>query len=132
MTTPSDSTASSPTENTSESRGPWFPLVVIVLAQLQMAMNISVLPVSLGPISDDLDAPATAAATALLLYSLFVAAFVMVGAKIGRLLGERRVFQVTVVAHGVSMALMGAATDTRTMNIAQAIAGVAAAALVPT
>jgi MFS family permease len=76
-------------------------LIVIVLAQLQMAMNISVLPVSLGPISADLGAPSTAAA--LLVYSLFVAAFVMLGAKIGKLVGERRVFQPSVVAHGVAM-----------------------------
>src|SRR3712207_5345026 len=102
---------------------PWLPLVVIVLAQLQMAINISALPVSLGPVSEDLHVPATAAATALLLYSLFVAAFVMLGAKIGKLVGERRVFQVGVVAHGGAMALMATSTDAATMNTAQAIAG---------
>ena len=111
---------------------PWLPLVVIVLAQLQMAINISALPVSLGPISEDLGAPATAAATALLLYSLFVAAFVMLGSKIGKLVGERRVLQVGVVAHGGAMALMATSTDASTMNTAQAIAGLAASALVPT
>jgi MFS family permease len=107
-------------------------LTVVVLAQLQMAMNISVLPVSLGPIAADLDAPATSAATALLLYSLFVAALVMLGAKIGKLLGERLVLQASVVLHGVAMALMATSADVRTMNTAQAIAGVAAAAAVPT
>lgn len=111
---------------------PWLPLVVIVLAQLQMAINISALPVSLGPISVDLHAPATATATALLLYSLFVAAFVMPGAKIGKLVGERRVFQAGVVAHGGAMALMATSTDASTMNTAQAVAGLAASALVPT
>jgi len=97
-----------------------------------MAINISVLPVSLGPISEDLNAPATATATALLLYSLFVAAFVMPGAKIGKLLGERRVLQASVVAHGLAMGLMAISTDARMMNIAQVIAGLAAAAAVPT
>jgi hypothetical protein len=91
-----------------------------------MAINISALPVSLGPISEDLGAPATAAATALLVYSLFVA---MPGAKIGKLVSERRVLQVSVVAHGMAMGLMATSTDTSTMNIAQAIAGLAAAAL---
>src|SRR5262245_16048729 len=113
-------------------QAPWLPLIVIVLAQLQMAINISVLPVSLGPISTDLHAPATATATATLIYSLFVAALVMVGAKLGKLLGERRVFQVGVVAHGLAMALMATSTNAATMNTAQVIAGVAAAALVPT
>jgi MFS family permease len=113
-------------------RAPWFPLIVIVLAQLQMAINVSALPVSLGPISQDLNVPATAAATALLLYSLFVAAFVMLGAKIGKLAGERLVFQVGVNAHGIAMGLMAASTNASVMNTAQAIAGVSAAAVVPT
>jgi MFS family permease len=107
-------------------------LVIIVLAQLQMAINISALPVSLGPLSQDLGVPATAAATALLLYSLFVAAFVMLGAKIGKLVGERLLMQVSLAVHGVAMVLMAISTDAGTMNAAQSIAGVAAAAAVPT
>jgi MFS family permease len=107
-------------------------LVIIVLAQLQMGINVTAIPVSLGPISEDLHTPATGPATALLLYSLFVAAFVMLGAKIGKVAGERRVFQVGVVVHGAAMVLMATSTDATTMNIAQVIAGVAAAALVPT
>jgi MFS family permease len=132
MTTPSGPSDDVARRDEDGTRAPWLPLVVIVLAQLQMAMNISVLPVSLGPISEDLGAPATAAATALLLYSLFVAAFVMPGAKIGKLAGERLVLQVGVVAHGLAMALMAVSTDATMMNVAQSIAGVAAAALVPT
>jgi MFS family permease len=56
----------------------------------------------------------------------------MLGAKIGKLVGERRVFQLAVVVHGLALVLMATSTDARTMNTAQAIAGVAAAALVPT
>jgi MFS family permease len=110
----------------------WLPLIIIVLAQLQMGFNINVLPVSIGPIAQDLNAPATAISTALVVYSLFVAAFVMLGAKIGKLFGERLVFQVSVVAHGISMVMMAIASDASTMNTAQLIAGIAAAALVPT
>jgi MFS family permease len=110
----------------------WVPLTIIVLAQLQMGININALPVSLGPIIEDLNAPATSISTALVLYSLFVAAFVMLGAKIGKLFGERLVFQIGAVGHGAAMALMAIATDASMMNIAQAIAGIAAALLVPT
>src|SRR5262245_41561230 len=111
MTAHPDPPPTSPTRDAADTRAPGLPPVIIVLAQLQMAINISILPVSLGPISEDLDAPATATATALLLYSLCVAAFVMLGAKIGKLVGERRVFRVGVVAHGLAMALMATATD---------------------
>lgn len=133
MTTPPGPTAgSAAADQRATPRSPWFPLIVIVLAQLQMAINISALPVSIGPLSKDLGAPVTAAATALLLYSLFVAAFVMLGAQLGKLFGERRVLQASVVVHGLAMALMATSADAGGMNAAQSIAGLAAAAGVPT
>jgi MFS family permease len=113
-------------------RASWLAMGIIVLAQLQMSININALPVSLGPIIEDINAPATSVATALVVYSLFVAAFVMLGAKVGKLFGERLVFQVSALLHGGAMALMAVSTDADTMNIAQTIAGIAAAALVPT
>src|SRR5262249_25518939 len=54
------------------------------------------------------------------------------GAKMGKLVGERRLMQVSLIAHGVAMALMATSTNASTMNVAQSIAGVAAAAAVPT
>ncbi len=110
----------------------WLALAIIVLAQLQMGININALPVSLGPITEDINAPATSVATALVLYSLFVAAFVMLGAKVGKMFGERLVFQISALVHGGAMALMAISVSAETMNLAQAIAGLAAAALVPT
>ena len=71
---------------------PWLALIVIVLAQIQMSFNVNALPVLIGPIVDGLNTPATSVATALVIYSLAVAGLVMVGAKVGRLLGERLVF----------------------------------------
>jgi MFS family permease len=132
-TNPASNTAASTAARLEDlARASWLPLVIIVLAQLQMGFNINALPVSIGPISEDLNAPATAIGTALVVYSLFVAAFVMLGAKLGKLFGERLVFQAAVAVHGVSMALMAISTDASTMNTAQGIAGLAAAALVPT
>ncbi|MCA9874568.1 MAG: MFS transporter [Anaerolineales bacterium] len=110
----------------------WLPLVVILLAQIQMAFNVNALPVSIGPIVEELDIPATSVGTALVFYSLFVAAFVLVGAKIGKFFGERRVFQAMALAHGAAMAMMALSPSASVMNLAQALAGLAAAALVPT
>ena len=105
---------------------------VIVLAQMQMAFNVNAIPVSIGPIVDELNVPATGVGTALVIYSLFVAAFVMPGAKAGKMFGERLVFQLTVLLHGLAMALMALSQSASMMNAAQAFAGLAAAALVPT
>ncbi|MFN8471137.1 MAG: MFS transporter [Anaerolineae bacterium] len=113
-------------------RASWLAMAIIMLAQLQMAFNVNALPVSVGAISEQFGAPATAVGTALVIYSLFVAAFVLVGSKLGKLIGARLVFQITVLAHGAAMGLMAISGDVRMMNSAQAIAGLAAAALVPT
>ena len=110
----------------------WFYMGVIVLAQMQMAFNVNAIPVSIGPIVDELNVPATGVGTALVIYSLFVAAFVMPGAKAGKMFGERLVFQLTVLLHGLAMALMALSQSASMMNAAQAFAGLAAAALVPT
>ena len=111
---------------------PWLALIVIVLAQIQMSFNVNALPVLIGPIVEDLNTPATSIATALVIYSLAVAGLVMVGAKVGRLLGERLVFQAGVILHAVAMGMMAFSTDARMMNYAQAVAGLAAVAIVPT
>jgi len=110
----------------------WLSLLIIVLAQIQMAFNVNALPISLGPIADELMAPATTVGTALVIYSLFVAAFVLLGAKIGQIFGERLVFQVTALLHGLAMGIMALSPGTSAMFLAQAFAGLAAAALVPT
>ena len=110
----------------------WLPMVIILLAQIQMGFNVNAIPVSIGPIAEDLDAAATDVGTALVVYSLFVAAFVMLGAKLGKIFGERLVFQVTVILHGAAMGIMALSRDASMMNSAQALAGLAAAALVPT
>jgi MFS family permease len=110
----------------------WAFLVVIILAQVQMAFNISALQVSIGPIVEDLDTPATSIGTALVVYSLSVAAFVLLGAKIGKMFGGRLVFQVSALLHGGSMVMMALSTNARMMYISQGLSGLAAAALVPT
>src|SRR5262245_55044496 len=92
-----------------------------------MSFNVNALPVLIGPIVDDLNTPATSIATALVIYSLAVAGLVMVGAKVGRLLGERLVFRAGVILHAVAMSMMAFSTDARMMNYAQA-----AVAIVPT
>ena len=120
------------TIKTKTQKEPWLPLIIILMVQIQMAFNVNAIPISMGPIASDLRTPATSIGTALVIYSLFVAAFVLVGANIGRKYGERRVFQITAIMHGLSMLVMALSVNALMMNLAQAVAGFAAAALVPT
>ena len=113
-------------------RAPWLALIVVVLAQIQMSFNVNSLPVLVGPIVADLNTPATSVATALVVYSLFVAALVMVGAKLGRFAGGRLVFQIGVIVHAFGMGMMAFSSDPRTMYNAQVVAALGAVLIVPT
>lgn len=110
----------------------WLPMIIIALAQIQMSFNVSALPVSIGKIVEAFDTSPTTVSTALVIYSLAVAGLVMLGAKVGKLIGARLAFQIGVALHGVSMAVMALSQDTGRIFLAQALAGVAAALIVPT
>lgn len=110
----------------------WLPMLVIGLAQIQMAFNVSALPVSIGGIVETFDTSPATVGTALVVYSLVVAGFVMLGAKLGKLLGSRLVFQAGVLLHGLAMGAMAFSTSANSMIQVQGIAGIAAAVLVPT
>ena len=110
----------------------WLPMIIIALAQIQMGFNVSAIPVSIGKIVEEFDTSPSTVGTALVVYSLVVAGFVMLGAKVGKLLGARVAFQLGVIVHGVSMALMALSQSTTMIYQAQALAGLAAALIVPT
>jgi len=110
----------------------WKPLVIIVLAQVLMVFNVSTLQVSIDAIASSFSRPATTVATAIVTYSLVVAACLMLGARIARVQGSRRVFRAMVGLFGIAMAVITVSPGTITMTIGQVIAGAAAAVLVPT
>jgi len=90
MTSNSVSTTAATSKDAAHAAVSWLPLIILVLAQLQMGFNINALPVSIGPVSEDLNVPPTAIGTALVVYSLFVAAFVMLGI----ILSIRKIFSI--------------------------------------
>ena len=127
MTTKNNSVAGSLTM----AKASWLPMLVIALAQIQMGFNVSALPVSIGGIVEEFDASPSSVSTALVVYSLAVAAFVMLGSKLGKMFGARKMFQVGVVFHGLAMVGMALSVSTTMMIQMQGIAGLAAAILVP-
>lgn len=126
------SAPSAPTVSTDSLRNSWMPMVVIVMAQIMMIFNVSTLQVSMDAIAGSLGAPPTAIGTAIVTYALVVAALILLGARFAQRLGSRRVFRASVALFGASMAVMAVSPSTLFMTIAQVLAGLAAAALVPT
>ena len=67
----------------------WLPLIILAAAQFVMVLDSSVMNVSISQIVADLDTTITGVQLAITMYTLVMAAFMLVGAKLGRHLGPR-------------------------------------------
>ena len=109
----------------------WLPMVVIAMGQALMSFNVAALPVSMSGMVNSFDTPPTTVGTAIVMYSLGVSGFVMLGAKLGQRFGSKIFFQVAVVLFLAAMVLMVISPRAEVMLMAQGLAGFAGAALVP-
>jgi hypothetical protein len=88
MSTPSVS----PTGAAVEAQESWLPMIVIAMGQALMSFNVASLPVSMGGMVASFNTPPTTVGTAIIMYSLFVSGFVMLGAKLGQRFGSKLFF----------------------------------------
>ncbi|CNH42619.1 putative MFS Superfamily multidrug efflux transporter [Yersinia aldovae] len=109
----------------------WVPMITIALAQILMSFNVASLPVALGGMVKSFNVPPTTIATAIVMYSLSVAGFVMLGAKLNQRFGPLVVFRTTVLLFGIAQVMMTFSPNVTVMISAQALSGLAGAALVP-
>ena len=79
----------------------WFPLIILAAAQFVMVLDSSVMNVSISQIVADLDTTVTGVQAAITAYTLVMAAFMLVGAKLGDIWGRDRAFAVGLAVYGV-------------------------------
>jgi len=77
------------------------------------------------------DVPPTTVATGIVAYSMLVAGFVMLGAKLAQRYGATRVFRAAVVVFCASQVLMTLSPTAALMITAQALCGASASVIVP-
>jgi predicted MFS family arabinose efflux permease len=114
-----------------EARESWVPMIAIALGQMIMSFNVASLPVALGGMVNSFGVPPTTIATGIVSYSMLVAGFVMLGAKLAQRYGAARVFRIAVVMFCASQVLMTFSPTATLMIAAQALCGAAAAVIVP-
>lgn len=112
-------------------RESWTPMIAIALGQALMSFNVAAIPVAMGGMVESFDVPPTTVGTGIVLYSLSVAGFVMLGAKLCQRFGSVAIFRIVVALFGVAQVLMTFSPVAEVMLTAQLLAGLAAAALVP-
>lgn len=121
-----------PGSDTEEVRDSWVPMIVIAMGQMLMSFNVAAIPVSMGGMVESFNTPPTTVGTAIVLYSLGVSGFILLGAKLGQRFGAKLFFQVAVGLFLTAMILMVLSPTAQIMLAAQGLAGFAGAALVPT
>ncbi len=113
------------------SRESWVPMIAIAFGQVLMSFNVASLPVALSGMVNSFGVPPTTVATGIVMYSMAVAGFVMLGAKLNQRFGAVNVFRTVVVLFGAAQTLMTFSPSATLMITAQGLCGAAGAALVP-
>ena len=75
-------------------------LLTLCAGQFLMMLDSSVMNVSMATVAEDLDTSITGIQTAITLYTLVMAAFMVTGGKIGQILGRTRAFAIGCVIYG--------------------------------
>jgi MFS family permease len=78
----------------------WVPIAILASAQFVMVLDSSVMNVSISQIVADLDTSIQGVQLAITAYTLVMAAFMLVGAKLGDIWGRDRAFAVGLAVYG--------------------------------
>src|ERR1700742_4089681 len=114
-----------------ETRTSWLPMVAIALGQMIMSFHVASPPVAMGGMVKSFGVPPTTVATGIVAYSMLVAGFVMLGAKLAQRYGALQVFRAAVVLFFISQVMMTFSPTAAVMITAQALCGAAGAVIVP-
>ncbi len=96
----------------------WLPMLILASAQFIMVLDSSVMNVAISQIVEDLDTSIQGVQTAITLYTLVMAAFMLLGAKLGDILGRNRAFAIGLAIYGV-----GSLTTALSPNLAVLLIG---------
>ncbi|MFM8303179.1 MAG: MFS transporter [Actinomycetota bacterium] len=80
-------------------RGAGVVLLTLCAAQFLMALDSSVMNVSIATVADDVGTTVTGIQTAITFYTLVMAAFMITGGKLGQILGRKRAFTIGLVIY---------------------------------
>jgi EmrB/QacA subfamily drug resistance transporter len=94
-------TAAEPRERGAAGLRLWLPIIILGSAQFVMVLDSSVMNVSISQIVADLDTTVQGVQLAITAYTLVMAAFMLVGAKLGDILGRDRTFALGLAIYGV-------------------------------
>ncbi|CAM5313683.1 MFS transporter [Streptomyces griseorubiginosus] len=110
----------------------WRALIVLGTAQFLMVLDTSVMNVSISQLVEDFDTEVTTIQAVITLYALVMAAFMLIGGRLGDILGRRRLFFLGLVVYGAGSALTALAPTVWVLALGWSVVeGLGAAMVLP-
>ena len=107
-------------------------LLILASGQFLMTLDSSVMNVSIKSVANDLGTTVTGIQTAITLYTLVMAAFMITGGKIGALIGRRRAFAIGLAVYGCGSLLTALSPNLTVLIIGwSGLEGLGAALIMP-
>jgi MFS family permease len=107
-------------------------LLTLASGQFLMALDSSVMNVSIATVADDLDTTVTGIQTAITLYTLVMASLMITGGKIGQILGRKRAFAIGCIIYGAGSFTTSLAPNLTVLLIGWSLLeGIGAALIMP-
>src|SRR5512142_1771171 len=101
LRTPPYDAAVTDTDASPGTRAAGVVLLTLASAQFLMTLDSSVMNVSIATVAKDVDTTVTGIQTAITLYTLVMASFMITGGKLGQILGRKRAFTIGCVIYGI-------------------------------
>src|ERR1700712_415272 len=107
-------------------------LITLAAAQFVMILDSSVMNVSIATVAKDVGTTVTGIQTAITLYTLVMAAFMITGGKIGQIIGRKRAFAIGCVIYGAGSFTTALASSLTVLLIGwSCLEGLGAALILP-
>ncbi|MFR9676043.1 MFS transporter [Streptomyces sp. TR06-5] len=131
MTTPRQATASAAKEDTAEHRRKSVALALISVAQLMFLLDATIVNVALPSIQNSLALAGSQLEWVVASYSIAFGGLLMLGGRLGDILGRRRVFALGVALFTAASLVGGFAGEPWLLIVCRTLQGVGAAAASP-
>ena len=107
----------------------WAVVIALASAQFIMVLDSTVMNVSIQKVIDDLDTTVSKMQLAIATYTLTMAALMMLGGKVGDIIGRRRAFRIGLVLFGLGAGITAVAPNMGVLILGWSIVEALGAAL---
>ena len=105
--------AEAPRPEPEESRGDHLLAILLAMAMFVLVVDTSLMNVSISAVVHDLDTTASGVQSAIALEALVSAAFILIGSKIGDLIGRKRAYVLGLLGYAVGALSMTLVAEPR-------------------